>query len=101
MSNGGLVTMMRHRSKLNRLGRPADQRKALLRSLTTEVLRHGRIKTTTAKVRRARAGSASAARCTAVVAPGSSARSGAPWADGRARPARELAGGTLHLGAPD
>lgn len=29
-----------------KLGKPADQRKALLRSLTTEVIRHGRIKTT-------------------------------------------------------
>jgi large subunit ribosomal protein L17 len=28
------------------LGRPADQRKALLRSLTTELIRNGRIKTT-------------------------------------------------------
>merc|ERR1711988_1114040 len=27
-------------------GRPADQRKALLRSLTTELIRHGRIKST-------------------------------------------------------
>mgnify|MGYP001271897264 CR=1 FL=1 len=32
--------------KLNRLSRPADQRKALLRGLTTEVIRHGRIRTT-------------------------------------------------------
>jgi large subunit ribosomal protein L17 len=31
------------------LGKPADQRKALLRSLTTELIRHGRI--TTTKVR--------------------------------------------------
>lgn len=31
---------------MNRLGKPADQRKALLRALTTEVIRHGRIKTT-------------------------------------------------------
>ncbi|WP_446859487.1 MULTISPECIES: 50S ribosomal protein L17 [unclassified Phormidesmis] len=28
------------------LGKPADQRKALLRSLTTELIRNGRIKTT-------------------------------------------------------
>merc|ERR1719273_2179907 len=37
---------MRHRKKLAKLGKPADQRKALLRALTTEVIRHGRIKTT-------------------------------------------------------
>lgn len=36
----------RHGNRVNRLGKPADQRKALLRSLTTEVIRHGRIKTT-------------------------------------------------------
>merc|ERR1719230_1394080 len=38
--------MIRHGCKTPKLGKPADQRKALLRSLTTEVLRHGRIKTT-------------------------------------------------------
>jgi large subunit ribosomal protein L17 len=37
---------MRHGVKKDRLGRPADQRKALIRALVTEVLRHGRIKTT-------------------------------------------------------
>jgi large subunit ribosomal protein L17 len=40
---------MRHGCRVPKLGKPADQRKALLRSLTTEVLRHGRI--TTTKVR--------------------------------------------------
>ncbi|MGB3403765.1 MAG: 50S ribosomal protein L17 [Microcoleaceae cyanobacterium] len=40
---------MRHRSRIPQLGKPADQRKALLRSLTTELIRHGRI--TTTKVR--------------------------------------------------
>ena len=35
----------------NRLGRPADARKALLRSLTTEVIRHGRIRTTLVKAK--------------------------------------------------
>jgi len=40
------LSMMRHRKKLAKLGKPADQRKALLRALTTEVIRHGRIKTT-------------------------------------------------------
>lgn len=37
---------MRHGVKGARLGRPADQRKALIRGLVTEVLRHGKIKTT-------------------------------------------------------
>ena len=40
---------MRHRCRVPQLGKPADQRKALLRALTTELLRHGRI--TTTKVR--------------------------------------------------
>lgn len=40
------LSMMRHRKKVPLLGKPADQRKALLRALTTEVIRHGRIKTT-------------------------------------------------------
>jgi large subunit ribosomal protein L17 len=37
---------MRHRCRVPQLGKPADQRKALLRSLTTELIRHGRITTT-------------------------------------------------------
>ncbi len=37
---------MRHRCRIPHLGKPADQRKALLRSLTTELIRHGRITTT-------------------------------------------------------
>lgn len=37
---------MRHRCKVPRLALPADQRKALLRSLATEIIRHGQIKTT-------------------------------------------------------
>lgn len=47
-SNGSIlkVVAMRHGKRVPRLGRPADQRKALLRALTTEVLRHGRITTT-------------------------------------------------------
>jgi large subunit ribosomal protein L17 len=40
------LDMMRHRHGFNKLSKPADQRKALLRALTTEVIRHGRIKTT-------------------------------------------------------
>lgn len=39
-------TMMRHGNKVKHLGRPADQRKALIRSLVTETLRHGQIRTT-------------------------------------------------------
>lgn len=55
--NGIKVFAMRHGNRKIKLNKPADQRKALLRSLTTEVLRHGKIKTT--KVRRTwrRAGS--------------------------------------------
>jgi large subunit ribosomal protein L17 len=37
---------MRHRCRVAQLGKPADQRKALLRALTTELIRHGRITTT-------------------------------------------------------
>ncbi|MGB5636304.1 MAG: 50S ribosomal protein L17 [Waterburya sp.] len=37
---------MRHRCKVKMLRLPADQRKALLRSLATEIIRHGQIKTT-------------------------------------------------------
>ena len=40
---------MRHRCRVPQLGKPADQRKALMRALTTELIRHGRI--TTTKVR--------------------------------------------------
>eukprot|EP00274_Cyanoptyche_gloeocystis_P001918 CAMPEP_0196651334 /NCGR_PEP_ID=MMETSP1086-20130531/98_1 /TAXON_ID=77921 /ORGANISM="Cyanoptyche gloeocystis , Strain SAG4.97" /LENGTH=147 /DNA_ID=CAMNT_0041981253 /DNA_START=75 /DNA_END=514 /DNA_ORIENTATION=- len=38
------IECMRHGNKLKKLNKPADQRKALLRALTTEVLRHGAIK---------------------------------------------------------
>jgi large subunit ribosomal protein L17 len=37
---------MRHRCRVKTLSKPADQRKALLRALTTELVRHGRITTT-------------------------------------------------------
>jgi len=50
-SNGARVFAMRHGKRIHRLGRPADQRKALLRALTTELLRHGKIKTTRARAR--------------------------------------------------
>ena len=46
VQNGGRVFAMRHGNRTARLGRPADQRKALIRSLVTEVLRHGKITTT-------------------------------------------------------
>ena len=42
---------MRHGRKVARLGRPADQRKALLRGLVTQLLTHGKIKTTLARAR--------------------------------------------------
>jgi len=42
---------MRHRRAISRLGRPADQRKALLRALTTQLLTHGRITTTLTKAK--------------------------------------------------
>eukprot|EP00882_Tetradesmus_deserticola_P001602 GHRQ01001728.1.p1 GENE.GHRQ01001728.1~~GHRQ01001728.1.p1 ORF type:complete len:181 (+),score=67.19 GHRQ01001728.1:123-665(+) len=44
-------TMMRHGDKVKHLGRPADQRKALIRSLVTELLRHGQIRTTKVKAK--------------------------------------------------
>ena len=37
---------MRHRNRIKKLSKPTDQRRALLRALTTEVIRHGRITTT-------------------------------------------------------
>ncbi|MBX9770083.1 MAG: 50S ribosomal protein L17 [Candidatus Obscuribacterales bacterium] len=45
---------MRHCKPGNRLSRPADQRKALLRSLATELLRHDEIKTTLSKAKAVR-----------------------------------------------
>lgn len=45
---------MRHQRRVHKLGKPADQRKALLRSLTTELIRHGRITTTKARARAVR-----------------------------------------------
>jgi hypothetical protein len=46
-----LSFVQRHGNRVKRLGRAADARKALLRSLTTEVIRHGRIKTTLIKAK--------------------------------------------------
>ncbi|WP_341526240.1 50S ribosomal protein L17 [Nostoc sp. UHCC 0302] len=37
---------MRHRNRVKKLSKPADQRRALLRALATELIRHGRITTT-------------------------------------------------------
>lgn len=42
---------MRHRKTRHRLGRAADQRKAVLRSLSTELLKHEEIITTLAKAK--------------------------------------------------
>lgn len=46
---------MRHRCRVPQLGKPADQRKALLRALATEVIRHGRITTTKIRAKAVRA----------------------------------------------
>lgn len=42
---------MRHGKKVDMLSKPADQRKALLRGLTTEVIKHGQILTTEARAK--------------------------------------------------
>lgn len=42
---------MRHQQKRHLLAKPADQRKALLRALTTELFRHGKIETTEARAK--------------------------------------------------
>jgi large subunit ribosomal protein L17 len=45
---------MRHRCRVAQLGKPADQRKALLRSLTTEIIRNGSVTTTKARAKAVR-----------------------------------------------
>lgn len=45
---------MRHRCHVPQLGKPADQRKALLRALTTELIRNGSIKTTKVRAKAVR-----------------------------------------------
>lgn len=45
---------MRHRCRVSKLGKPADQRRALLRALTTELIRHGRISTTKTRAKAVR-----------------------------------------------
>lgn len=54
IDNGGRVFAMRHGRKVPKLNRPPDQRRALLRGLTTQLLKHGRIKTTKARARAVR-----------------------------------------------
>jgi large subunit ribosomal protein L17 len=46
---------MRHRCRVKKLSKPADQRRALLRALTTELIRHGRITTTLIRAKALRA----------------------------------------------
>ena len=42
---------MRHQCRVPQLGRPADQRRALLRGLTTQLIRSGRVVTTRARAK--------------------------------------------------
>ena len=42
---------MRHQRRIPQLSRPADQRKALLRGLTTQLIREGRVTTTKARAK--------------------------------------------------
>lgn len=42
---------MRHQRRVPQLGRPADQRKAMLRGLTTQLIREGRVTTTKARAK--------------------------------------------------
>ena len=54
MTSTTKLHMISHMHGFAKLGLPADQRRALLRGLTTQVLRHGRIHTTYARARAAR-----------------------------------------------
>ncbi|KAF2288016.1 hypothetical protein GH714_003891 [Hevea brasiliensis] len=49
IDNGSRFFAMRHGRRVPKLNRPPDQRRALLRGLTTQLLKHGRIKTTRAR----------------------------------------------------
>ncbi|KAL6560284.1 60S ribosomal protein L17 [Orobanche hederae] len=49
IGNGCCIFAMRHGRKVPKLNRPPDQRRALLRCLTTQLLKFGRIKTTRAR----------------------------------------------------
>lgn len=51
IGNGCRFFAMRHGRRVPKLNRPPDQRKALLRGLTTQLLKYGRIKTTRARAR--------------------------------------------------
>ncbi len=51
MDAGSKFQMISHGKKVARLHRPADQRKALVRNLTTDLLRYGRITTTMARAK--------------------------------------------------
>ena len=42
---------MRHQLRVPKLGRPADQRKALLRGLATQLIKEGRVTTTKARAK--------------------------------------------------
>lgn len=42
---------MRHQKRIAKLGKPQDQRKALLRALATSLFTHGRIKTTVTRAK--------------------------------------------------
>lgn len=46
--------VMRHGRRVPQLSKPADQRKALLRALATELIRHGQITTTKARAKAVR-----------------------------------------------
>jgi len=48
------VSMISHGKGFRKLNKPADQRKALLRALTTELIRHGKIQTTLARAKELR-----------------------------------------------
>ncbi|KAK9153394.1 hypothetical protein Sjap_000874 [Stephania japonica] len=54
VDNGGRVFAMRHGRRVPKLNRPPDQRRALLRGLTTQLLKHGRILTTRARAKAVR-----------------------------------------------
>ncbi|XAR60847.1 hypothetical protein NMG60_11034371 [Bertholletia excelsa] len=54
VDNGGRFFAMRHGKRVPKLNRPPDQRRALLRGLTTQLLKHGRIKTTRARAKATR-----------------------------------------------
>lgn len=49
VETSGRISAMRHGRRVPKLNRPPDQRRALLRCLTTQLLKYGRIKTTRAR----------------------------------------------------